>query len=350
MPDDDISMLNRLRKDGEITEDQYETLRRHVLWGTPLPELLEEEGIAGTTEDGSTEDGPPESPAPADDVAHRRAGPPRKFTPVLPSHRPGSGGQQRPPQTGSQRAFQPNIRQAARPAPPPQRPAAPPQRTTPPPVPQPQQRPVTPPPQRPLPPPQQASLPQQPGRSLKVPVLAGGATVLVLLAALGVWWFAFRGDGSVSPATYAGSVCPDLNSWQHDIGELSGTMSASVNNTAAPKGKQRAADTYFTSAATRTDQLYSALQSDGRPSKNPDFAKQLRGAVHAASSSFTSSAQQVGELETSASSFDSGLQVIIRDPQQPVDSVRQMLAKAPAPVRSALSSQGSCSSMNLPKP
>jgi hypothetical protein len=190
----------------------------------------------------------------------------------------------------------------------------------------------------------------RPGGSLKVPLLAGAAVVVVVIAALGVWWFAFRGDGSTSPAKYAGNVCPDLNSWQRDIGALSGTMSADVNNTSGAKGKQNAAKTYFANAATRTDQLFSALQSDGRPSGNPDFAKQLQGAIHDASSAFTSSAQQVSELETSASSFDNGLQVIIRDPQQPVDSVRQMLAKAPKPVRAALSKQSSCSGMNVPKP
>jgi hypothetical protein len=347
VPDDEISMLNQLRKDGEISEEQYETLRRHVLWGTPLPELLEEEGITGPA-------APPAAkpPAPADDFGHRRAGPPRKFTPVLPSHRPGAGGEQeRPPQTGMQRAaFQPNLRQASRPAPQ-QRPAPPvPQAVPPPSVPQ-AAPPVLQPQQQFSPrPPQQLAPPPRPDSSLKMPLLAGAATLVVVIAALGVWWFGFRGDGSISPAKYAGNVCPDLNSWQRDIGALSGTMSASVNSTSGSTGKQTAAKTYFTNAATRTDQLVSALQSDGRPNKSPDFAKTLQGAVHDASSAFTSSAQQVSELETSASSFGNGLQVIIRDPQQPVDSVRQLLAKAPGPVRTALSKQNSCSGMNLPKP
>lgn len=324
-------MLNQLRKDGEITEEQYETLRRHVLWGTPLPELLEEEGISAAAEEAESPQTAPPPAAPDDEFGHRRAGPPRKFTPALPSHRPGGAGSpQRPHQTGTHRAaFQPSIRQSARQTPPPPRPPAP----------------VAPPPaQRPVPGPAPA------GRSLRTPLLAGAATVVVLLAGLGVWWFAFRGDGPISPAKYAGNVCPDLNSWQRDIGALAGTMSASVNKTTGATGKQKAAKAYFTNAAIRTDQLYSALQSDGRPSKYPDFAKQLRAAVHNASSSFTSSAQQVGELETSADSFEGGLQVIIRDPQQPVDSVRQMLAKAPSPVRAALGRQGTCSSMNLPKP
>ena len=46
MSDDDIAQLKRMRDRGEITSAQYETLRRHVLWGTPLPEAVEALGEA----------------------------------------------------------------------------------------------------------------------------------------------------------------------------------------------------------------------------------------------------------------------------------------------------------------
>jgi hypothetical protein len=51
--DDDIAQLKRMRDRGEITGAQYETLRRHVLWGTPLPEAVE--SLTAATE----EDPPP---------------------------------------------------------------------------------------------------------------------------------------------------------------------------------------------------------------------------------------------------------------------------------------------------
>ena len=41
MSDDDIAELKRMRDRGEITGAQYEVLRRHVLWGTTLPEAVE---------------------------------------------------------------------------------------------------------------------------------------------------------------------------------------------------------------------------------------------------------------------------------------------------------------------
>jgi hypothetical protein len=44
--DDDIAQLKQMRDRGEITSAQYETLRRHVLWGTPLPEAVESLGAA----------------------------------------------------------------------------------------------------------------------------------------------------------------------------------------------------------------------------------------------------------------------------------------------------------------
>src|SRR5215475_2285180 len=41
MSDDDIAQLKLMRDRGEISDEQYEVLRRHVLWGTPLPEAME---------------------------------------------------------------------------------------------------------------------------------------------------------------------------------------------------------------------------------------------------------------------------------------------------------------------
>ena len=36
---DDLALLKRMYQRGEITDEQYDVLRRHVLWGTPLPQL-----------------------------------------------------------------------------------------------------------------------------------------------------------------------------------------------------------------------------------------------------------------------------------------------------------------------
>jgi hypothetical protein len=39
---DDLTLLKQMYQRGEITDEEYDVLRRHVLWGTPLPELLDE--------------------------------------------------------------------------------------------------------------------------------------------------------------------------------------------------------------------------------------------------------------------------------------------------------------------
>jgi hypothetical protein len=36
---DGLALLKQMHQRGEITDEQYDTLRRHVLWGTPLPEF-----------------------------------------------------------------------------------------------------------------------------------------------------------------------------------------------------------------------------------------------------------------------------------------------------------------------
>ena len=39
---DDLALLKQMYQRGEITDEQYDVLRRHVLWGTPLPQLEDE--------------------------------------------------------------------------------------------------------------------------------------------------------------------------------------------------------------------------------------------------------------------------------------------------------------------
>lgn len=39
---DDLTQLKQMYQRGEISDEQYDALRRHVLWGTPLPQFLEE--------------------------------------------------------------------------------------------------------------------------------------------------------------------------------------------------------------------------------------------------------------------------------------------------------------------
>ena len=36
---DGLALLKQMHQRGEITDEQYDALRRHVLWGTPLPDL-----------------------------------------------------------------------------------------------------------------------------------------------------------------------------------------------------------------------------------------------------------------------------------------------------------------------
>lgn len=183
-----------------------------------------------------------------------------------------------------------------------------------------------------------------------MPLIAGGAVLVVALAAVGTWWFALRGGSDVSPTKYAGTVCPDLTSWQSDMAKSATAMTSAVNNTTDPATKQKAAESFFSNAGTRTDQLVTALQNDGTPTAARPEANRLVESAKSAAASFRSSAQQTGELETSAGSFLSGLQVIIRDPQQPVDAVRQVLARTPGDLGRAYRSESSCSGLRVPSP
>ncbi len=188
MPDDDIALLNQLRRDGEITEEQYETLRRHVLWGAPLPELLEETLGGEDSEPGAPDEVtvqmpdpghtavPPDdgrtvilSKPPANVPTRRPTDPqqPRRFTPTLPSSpTPPAGNQPRvnPPPTNQPPAGNqpPTFRPRTGSVPPPaQRPVRPPYSGPPQP---PAQRPAPPSAQRPAPPAAQRPIQQPPAQ------------------------------------------------------------------------------------------------------------------------------------------------------------------------------------------
>src|SRR5437870_8923320 len=60
MASDDLALLKQMHQRGEITDEQYDVLRRHVLWGTPLPEVVEE--AAAPPEDWNPPPGPPGTP------------------------------------------------------------------------------------------------------------------------------------------------------------------------------------------------------------------------------------------------------------------------------------------------
>ncbi|MFL6129285.1 MAG: SHOCT domain-containing protein [Mycobacteriales bacterium] len=84
---DDLTLLKRMYQRGEISDEQYDVLRRHVLWGTPLPQLIGEVPA------------PPVPPAPRTlphaDTPAARAGSERAGPPTGALAAPGRGGRVR---------------------------------------------------------------------------------------------------------------------------------------------------------------------------------------------------------------------------------------------------------------
>jgi len=91
---DDLALLKQMYQRGEISDEQYDVLRRHVLWGTPLPLLMDDVP-------GPRQEPPPAVPAP-------RADPdvPTYATPQAPRYSAASPDQGRhgPPAEGSRQA------------------------------------------------------------------------------------------------------------------------------------------------------------------------------------------------------------------------------------------------------
>src|SRR5829696_1412594 len=114
---DDLTLLKQMHRRGEISDEQYDVLRRHVLWGAPLPQLMDEVPPASpapgrprvadryATPAGYVPDDPPTAPWRPETgfvaVPERPAGPPRGRRPGpdrgLADYDPGTGQRAAPP-------------------------------------------------------------------------------------------------------------------------------------------------------------------------------------------------------------------------------------------------------------
>src|SRR6266516_5783665 len=64
MASDDLALLKQMYQRGEITDQQYDVLRRHVLWGTPLPDLMDDPSMEPLTGPPPPMPPPPAGPSP----------------------------------------------------------------------------------------------------------------------------------------------------------------------------------------------------------------------------------------------------------------------------------------------
>jgi len=246
----DIAELKRMRNRGEISDEEYETLRRHVLWGVPLPDVGQH-----------YEPDPPVEPMPPP-ATHAWTPPPPPPPPgTPPAHLPSPGYH-----TGAQPAVPPDTGWAtgapgATGAPrgirsyrhtetgPPQSPTptaapAPPRLTA---------------PSRP---------PAEPaGGRFSVrgrTAFLGSLLLVVVLISVGVWWFVIRREG-VSPADYARSVCSRVQGWHDDVSAKSGELQRALNTNDDREATRESLARFFDQVAVRTDQLHRDVAEVGTP-------------------------------------------------------------------------------------
>jgi hypothetical protein len=87
---DGLALLKQMHQRGEITDEQYDTLRRHVLWGTPLPQTPDGLPAPRSTPDPTAH--PTTQPTgrpPARRIADRAAGPGAGYVPGAATVGPG---------------------------------------------------------------------------------------------------------------------------------------------------------------------------------------------------------------------------------------------------------------------
>jgi hypothetical protein len=395
---DDLTLLKQLYRRGEISDEQYDVLRRHVLWGTPLPQLIDEAPLAPAPP-------APRRPAPAVPPASRRPAPPAPRGPapaVPPTVRPappaygpdrsaggppaasssslpdgpltapwrsdtgfvpapdrptsgrGAPGHPAPappgPDRGSAVAYRPAggatvhpvrdddtgvLPGAAYP------PEAPPDDT-----PAGGRRRRRPPPEEP------AGAADRPRRHRR----RGGGIAAVLtslllalaLVAAGVWWFALRETGVGAP-TYARSVCGAVRDWQQGVDASSSALVKSIPREEDRAAIRSAVEKYYTDLAARTDGLRGAVVGAGAVDVpgGRAYADSLAAAVGDQAGALRELAARAGRLDVaSATAFQLSLLGLLTGAESAVGEVTAALARpaagTPAQLRLALSNEPAC--------
>jgi hypothetical protein len=391
---DDLTLLKQMHQRGEITDAQYDVLRRHVLWGTPLPQLADDlpaprpspEQRGGYVPGAGTV-GPDRNPD-AGDVRHapgryagdpaggRQAGDPGGG-PTAPrggryagdpdggryAGEPGGGryagdpdgGRYAGEPGGGRHAGEAPRRYASRrerreaeeagtyarltylPDPPPTQ--LPPMGGTP----RHRHRKAEPPDDAPTAEPAgrrreaEAGNDSGRGRERRRPhrrsVIAVLTSVLLALAlaAGGVYWFVLRTSGQ-PPAAYARQACGSVRDWQQVVHSSNATLIDQISRQEDKTKVRAAVTTYYTTIAGRTDLLRSALLGL-KPADLPggrDYAGSLAAAVGDEATALRRLAARAAELDPAAATFRTDLQGLLTGADTAVGAVTVALARPSA--------------------
>ena len=313
---DDLALVKRMYQRGEISDEQYDLLRRHVLWGTPLPPVDEPAAP------------PPPPPPPVGYQPDYPTAPPRHAVAPQPTF-PLTPDPEQADETAELWTRRASAALAGTglgdPAPVPAggEPAADP--------------PALAPPRRP--------------RRRRGPHLLVGLCSMVLavaLAAGGVWWFALRETG-VQAGVYARSICSSVRDWQQAVDAGSSALVRSVAQQDDRQVVRTSVRTRYGELAGRTDALRAAVLAAGVVDVpgGRAYADSLAAAVGDQSAALRDLAARAGRLDLgNVAQFRISLQSLLTGAETAVSDVTAALARpesgTPADLRLALSDEAAC--------
>jgi hypothetical protein len=373
---DGLALLRQMHERGEITDEQYDALRRHVLWGTPLPDL---EDVPSPRSGADPVGGYVPGAATVGPDRSRYAGPPGH--PVGPSEATGPA----PRRYASRRERREAEEASAYPAPPAQLPPAevtaplPPVGEAPPrrrhglddqaPAPGAVDRPAptyqpparrhrqveqTAPPAEPEPDRRSrhrgdeaaATAKRRPRRRSVVAVLTSVVLALAL-AAGGVYWFELRRAG-LPPTAYARQACGTVRDWKQAVDSSNATLINQISRQQDKSTIRSDVTAYYTTIAGRTDQLRVAILDLGPADAagGREYADSLAAAVGDQASGLRRLAGLAARLDPAAVTFPTDLQGILTGADIAVGGVTAALARPAAGIttelRRTLSNEPAC--------
>jgi Short C-terminal domain len=189
--------------------------------------------------------------------------------------------------------------------------------------------------------------PKRPPRRRSVVAVLTSVVLALALAAAGVYWFELRRQG-LPPAAYARQACGTVRDWQQAVDSSNARLIDQVSRQQDRTIIRSDVTAYYTTIAGRTDQLRTAILALGPAdlTGGQEYADSLAAAVGDQAGELRRLAARAARLDPAAATFPTDLQGILTGADTAVSEVTAALARPAAGIttelRTTLSNDPAC--------
>lgn len=186
-----------------------------------------------------------------------------------------------------------------------------------------------------------------PARGRRQLTLIGSAVCVLVLVAVGAWWFVVRVP-TLTPAQFARNACGAVRSWQDDVAARRDQLVDQIGDATDAESIAAVVEGFYSDAEARTAHLSVELGDLGDPdvTGGPGWAKSLRATIGDTATRFHDEATFARDLDTGSAAFGDTIQNKLASMDatwQPViDALSGRDPAPPAALRDAFTNEPTC--------